>query len=104
MRSAGQLTGTFTRKAMVVAGSSAALTGLGTATACAQMAAPQPHAPVIRHAESATSRDYHPQGGARRRSAFEPVRPKALTWPQAQLVLAHRADARVGAKSLQSSR
>jgi hypothetical protein len=99
MHSAGQLTGTFGRKAMVVAGSAAALTGLGTATASAEVAPPQPHSAVIRRAESATSRDFHPQGGARRRSAFEPVRPKAITWPQAQLVQSHRADARIGAKS-----
>ena len=102
MRTTARFTGSFARKAMLVAGSAVALAGVSTATASAS-AAPHAHdGAMARHTESAASRaaaQYRPVGGARRRSAYEPVRPKSLSWPQVQQIQAHRADPHLSAKS-----
>jgi len=99
MLGTGHLTGSIAHMAMLTAGAAGALAGLSTATASADVAVPQPHLAAVRHTEPVASREFHPQGGARRRSAFEPVRPKALTWAQVELIQARRADGRISAVS-----
>jgi hypothetical protein len=100
MRSTGHFDGTFVRRAVYATGSVAALAAAGTATASAATTAPPAHnAPVVRHTEGRSAGQLPPQGSPRRRSALEPVRPKALTWSQVQLIQSHRSDERVAAKS-----
>ena len=100
MRSTEHFDGTFARKAVCLAGSVAAVAAAGTATASAATTAPPAHnAPVVRHTEGRSAGQLPPQGGPRRRSAFEPVRPKALSWSQVQLIQSHRSDERLADKS-----
>lgn len=102
MRSTAQLAGPMARKAMLAAGAAAALAGIGSATASAATGVAHEDAAVVRHIGAGDSRvaaHFHPQGGARRRSAYEPVRPKSLGWGQVMQIQGHRADPHLGAKS-----
>ena len=100
MRSSHHTAGTFARRAIFGVGSVAALASVGNAVANAATSVPPAHnAPAVKHAEGRSAGQVPTQGSPRRRSAFEPVRPKSLTWAQVQLIQSHRADARLSAKS-----
>ena len=100
MRSSSHFAGTFARRAVCGVGSVAALASVGTSAASAATTMPPAHnAPAVRHAEGRSAGQVPTQGGPRRRSAFEPVRPTSLTWAQVQLIQSHRTDARLIAKS-----
>lgn len=100
MRSTEHVAGTSARRAVYVAGSVAALAAAGAATASAATTAPPAHnTPVVRHTEGRSAGQLPAQGGPRRRSAFEPVRPKSLSWAQVQLIQSHRSDERLADKN-----
>ena len=99
--------GTVARNAMLVAGAAGALAGIGSATAGTATGAMHEDAAVVRHIGAGDSRvaaHFHPQGGARRRSAYEPVRPKSLGWGQVMQIQGHRSDPHLSAKSAGPSR
>jgi hypothetical protein len=99
--------GSVARNAIFVAGAAGALAGIGSATASAATGVAHEDAAVVRHIGSGDSRvasHFHPQGGARRRSAYEPVRPSALGWGQVMQIQGLRSDPHLSAKSAGPSR
>jgi hypothetical protein len=92
MRSAARLTDAIrrSRKALVVAGSAAALIGVGAGTASAATVAPAVHAAAPSH--------HHGQGRVEIEHAVlrRPVRPRDLSWAEVAEIQAHRANPAVG--------
>ena len=99
--------GSVVRNVMLVAGAAGALAGISSATASAATGVAHEDAAVVRHIGTGDSRvasHFHPQGGARRRSAYEPVRPASLGWGQVKQIQGYRSDPHLSAKSARPSR